>query len=97
VNNWIQDEVRWEWASFATGFEMRAEVRGEEMDESKRRAAQFLEKEIKTYTALALFLSKEGIKERVLVGHKVIQIGPTYYKERMREARKIVNELRKPN
>jgi hypothetical protein len=28
------------------------------MDESKRRAIQFLEKEIKTYTALALFLSK---------------------------------------
>jgi hypothetical protein len=32
------------------------------MDESKRRAIQFLEKEIKTYMALALFLSKEGIK-----------------------------------
>jgi len=32
------------------------------MDESKRQAVQFLEKEIKTYVALALFLSKEGIK-----------------------------------
>ncbi len=67
------------------------------MDESKRRAVQFLEKEIKTYTALALFLSKEGIKEHVQVGDKEILISPTYYKERMREARKIVNELRKPN
>jgi hypothetical protein len=67
------------------------------MDESKRRAVQFLEKEMKTYTALALFLSKEGIKERVRVGQKEVLIGPMYYKERMREARKIVNELRKPN
>ena len=32
------------------------------MDESKRRAVQFLEKEIKTYTALALFLSKKASK-----------------------------------
>jgi hypothetical protein len=67
------------------------------VDESKRRAIQFLEKEMKTYTALALFLSKEGIKERVLMGQKEVLIGPMYYKERMREARKIVNELRKPN
>ena len=36
------------------------------MSESQRRVIQFLEKEIKTYTALALFLSKEGIKGRVL-------------------------------
>ncbi len=67
------------------------------MDESKRRAAQFLEKEIKTYIALALFLSKEGIKERVPLGEQEVVISPTYYKERMREARKIVNELRKSN
>ena len=67
------------------------------MDESKRQAVQFLEKEIKTYKALALFLSKEGIKERVQVGDREVLIGPTYYKERMREARKLVNELRKPN
>jgi len=31
------------------------------------------------------------------VGGKKILISPTYYKERMREARKVVNELRKPN
>jgi hypothetical protein len=66
------------------------------MDESKRRAVQFLEKEIKTYMALALFLSKEGIKKRLRVGGKSVLISPTYYRERMREARKIVNELRKP-
>jgi hypothetical protein len=67
------------------------------MDESKRQAVQFLEKEIKTYIALALFLSKEGIKEGVQAGDKEIVISPTYYKERMREARKLVIELRKPN
>jgi hypothetical protein len=67
------------------------------MDESKREAVQFLEKEIKTYIALALFLSKEGIKQRLQVGDKEILISPTYYKERMRETRKLVNELRKPN
>jgi hypothetical protein len=67
------------------------------MDDSKRQAVKFLEKEIKTYIALALFLSKEGIKERVQLGEKEVLIGPSYYRERMREARKIVNELRKPN
>jgi hypothetical protein len=67
------------------------------VDDSKRQAVEFLEKEIKTYIALALFLSKEGIKERVQLGEKEVLIGPAYYRERMKEARKIVNELRKPN
>jgi hypothetical protein len=67
------------------------------MDVSKRQAAEFLEKEIKTYIALALFLSKEGIKQHVELEDKEVVIGPSYYKERMREARKIVNELRRPN
>ena len=67
------------------------------MDESKRQAVQFLEKEIKTYIALALFLSKAGIKERVQVGDKKFSISPASYKDRMREARKLVNELRKPS
>jgi len=67
------------------------------VDDSKRQAVKFLEKEIKTYIALALFLSKEGIKERVQLGEKEVLIGPAYYRERMKEARKIVNELRKPN
>jgi hypothetical protein len=66
------------------------------MDESKRQAVEFLEKEIKTYIALALFLSKEGIKDRLQVGDKKVVLSATYYKERMREARKIVNGLRKP-
>jgi hypothetical protein len=67
------------------------------MDESKRRAVQFLEKEIKTYKALALFLSKEEIKKHLRVGNKEALIRPTYYKERMREARKLVSELKKSN
>jgi hypothetical protein len=65
------------------------------MDASKRRVIRFLEKEINTYMALALFLSKKGIKERVRVKRKEILISPTYYKERMKEAKKLVDELRK--
>jgi hypothetical protein len=67
------------------------------VDDSKRQAVKFLEKEIKTYIALALFLSKEGLKERVQIEEKDVVIGPAYYRDRMKEARKIVNELRKPN
>jgi hypothetical protein len=67
------------------------------MDDSKRHAVEFLEKEIKTYTALALFLSKEGTKQRVTPGDNSVLVGPSYYKDRMREARKIVVELRKTN
>ena len=64
------------------------------MDDSKRSAVKFLEKEIKTYMALSLFLSKRGIEEHVRVGDKKILISPTFYKERMKEAKKIVAELR---
>ena len=67
------------------------------MDESKRRVVKFLEKEIKTYTALSLFLSKKGIKQHVRVGERKVLISPSFYKERMKEAKKIVHELRKPN
>ncbi len=67
------------------------------MDETRRRVIQFLEKEIKTYAALCLFLSKKGIKEQMRVGQKKVLISPTFYKERMKEAKKLVNELRKPN
>lgn len=67
------------------------------MDESKRRAVRFLEKEIKTYKALALFLSKEEIKKQLRVKDKEGLTRPTYYKERLREARKLVSELRKSN
>jgi len=65
------------------------------MDESKPSAAKFLEKEIKTYLALSLFLSKKGIGEHVRVGDNKILINPTFYKERMKDAKKIVTELRK--
>ena len=66
------------------------------MDESKRHAVQFLEKEIKTYAALSLFLTKKGIKEHVRVGEKRVLISPSFYKERVKEARKLASELRKP-
>jgi len=67
------------------------------MDESKRRAVRFLEKEIKTYMALSLFLSKKGIKEHARMEEKKILISPSFYKERMKEARRLVYELRKPS
>jgi hypothetical protein len=66
------------------------------MNESKRQAVAFLEKEIKTYIALAILLAKNGIRERVPIGDTEVLISPSYYKERMREARNLVNELRKP-
>ena len=67
------------------------------MDGSRRRAVKFLEKEIKTYLALSLFLSKRSIKAGVLVGEKEVRISPSFYKERMKEAKKLVYELKKPN
>ena len=67
------------------------------MRESKRRIVNFLEKEIKTYKALSLFLSKKGIKEHLRVGQKKVLISPTFYKERIKEARKLVLALRKPD
>jgi hypothetical protein len=67
------------------------------MDESSRRAVKFLEKEIKTYLALSLFLSKRGMKSDVRVGGKRVLISPKFYKERMKEAKKLVHELRKTN
>jgi hypothetical protein len=64
------------------------------MDESKRRVVKFLEKEIKTYTALSLFLTRKSIKHRVPVGSSIVLIGPLFYKSRMKEAKKLVRELR---
>ena len=43
------------------------------MGKSKRQARQFLQKEIKTYMALALFLSKKGGKDRVTWGARRYQ------------------------
>jgi len=65
------------------------------VDDSKRRAIEFLEKEINTYKALALFLSKEEIRKHLPVKDKEGLIRPAYYNERIREARKLVSELRK--
>lgn len=53
------------------------------MDKSKQRAVQFLEKEIKTYKALALFLSKGEIKKHQQIRNKENFTLPAYYKERM--------------
>jgi hypothetical protein len=44
------------------------------MNESRQHAIQFLEKEIKTYLALSLFLSKRGIKIDLLLGTKKVLI-----------------------
>jgi hypothetical protein len=67
------------------------------MDASKKHVVKFLEKEIKTYMALSLFLSKKGVKEHVRVGERKVLISPSFYEDRRKEARKLVNELRKPN
>jgi hypothetical protein len=57
----------------------------------------FLEKEIKTYMAWSLFLSQKGIEEHVRVGDNKILMSPTFYKERMEKAKKIVTELKRSN
>jgi len=67
------------------------------MDEIKRRTVRFLEKEIQTYQALALFLGKEEIKKQLRMEGREIIIGLTFYKERVREARKLVSELSRSN
>jgi hypothetical protein len=67
------------------------------MDESKHSAISFLEKEIKTYKALSLFLSKKDLNNHVRVGGKNVMITPAFYKDRMKEAKKIVFELKKSN
>ena len=67
------------------------------MDDSKRSAITFLEKEIKTYMAWSLFLSKKGIEEHVRIGNNKTLMSPTFYKERMKEAKKIVTELKRSN
>jgi hypothetical protein len=65
------------------------------MNESNRRVIKFLEKEIKTYTALSLFLSKNGIAEHLRKGNRGVLVSPAFYKERMKEAKKLVFQLRK--
>ena len=65
------------------------------MDEARRHAIQILEKELKTYLALSLFLSKRGIRTDLLLGTKKVLISPSFYKDRMKEAKKLVRELRR--
>jgi len=65
------------------------------MEQSRKHAIAFLEKEIKTYLALSLFLSKRGIKVDLLLGEKKVLISPSFYKERMKEAKKLVHELQR--
>jgi hypothetical protein len=65
------------------------------VDASKQRAVRFLKKEIETYKALALFLSKAEIKRHLRPRDEKGLTRPTYYKERIREARKIIRELSK--
>jgi hypothetical protein len=66
------------------------------MDESKQQAVQFLEKEIKTYVALARFLSKKEIREHVHTGERGAFLSTAFYNERMKEAKRVVDELKKP-
>ena len=66
------------------------------MGKSKQKARRFLQKEIKTYMALALFLSKKGEEARVRLGSKESAIGPVFYRERMKEARKLISDLGNP-
>jgi hypothetical protein len=67
------------------------------MDDSRRSAVNFLEKEIKTYAALSLFLTKRALKGPGRIRAKKSPISPSFYRDRMKEAKKLVYELRKPN
>jgi len=67
------------------------------MDEFKRRAITFLEKEIKTYQALSLFLAKKNIKERLRIGEKAVLLGPHFYKQRIKEATALITYFRTVN
>jgi hypothetical protein len=67
------------------------------MNESKQRVVKFLEKEIKTYAALSLFLSKKSTLESFNARDRQALMHPAFYKERMKEAKKLVIELKKSN
>jgi hypothetical protein len=61
---------------------------------TKRRVGQFLQRELKMYVALLSFLAERGGADRVRLGSKEVLIGPAFYKERSKEARKLMNEFR---
>jgi hypothetical protein len=65
------------------------------LNDRKQRVVQFLEKEIKTYAALSLFLSKKSTLDRLHARDKQALLQPAFYKERMKEAKRIVHELRR--
>ena len=67
------------------------------MNDSMQRVVRFLEKEIKTYAALSLFLSKRSTLDGLQAREKQALLQPGFYKERMKEARKLVSELKKSN
>jgi len=67
------------------------------MNDSMQRVVRFLEKEIKTYAALSLFLSKRGTLDGLQAREKQALLQPGFYNERMKEARKLVSELKKSN
>ncbi|HWO35906.1 MAG TPA: hypothetical protein VNO32_44520 [Candidatus Acidoferrum sp.] len=67
------------------------------MNDSNQRVVNFLEKEIKTYAALSLFLSKKGTRESLDAREKQALMHPAFYKERMKEAKKLVTELKQSN
>jgi hypothetical protein len=67
------------------------------MNSRKQRVVQFLEKEIKTYAALSLFLSKKSILAGLHARDKQALLQTAFYKERMKEARKLVAEFKKSN
>ena len=65
------------------------------MNGSTQRVVKFLEKEIKTYAALSLFLSQKITPESLRARDKQALLQPTFYNERMKEAKKLVTELKK--
>jgi hypothetical protein len=67
------------------------------MNDRKQRVVQFLEKEIKTYAALSLFQSKKSTLASLQARDKQALLQPALYKERMKEARKLVAEFKKSN
>lgn len=67
------------------------------MNDSNPRVVQFLEKEIKTYAALSLFLSKKSTLGGLRARDKQALMQPAFYKERIKEAKKLVTELKKSN
>jgi hypothetical protein len=67
------------------------------MDESKQRVVKFIQKEIKTYEALSLFLAKKDTKGHVRVADKKTLINSSFYKDRMKEAKRLMYELSKSN